>query len=321
MPASDSFHWPVPAGERGGSDGRGAFVRDPYQSRQRPYPERRARLDPVVHGRGDRCPLLDREQVGAFESDGFLGLDRVFDTSRVAAWREEAERLRRDPDLAGRAEVITEPGSGVVRSIFRIHDISPVFSELARDPLLLETARFILGGDVYIHQSRLNYKPAFKGREFYWHSDFETSHVEDGMPRMRAVSVSVTLSENSHLNGPLMLIPGSHKTYISCVGRTPDQHYKTSLKQQEYGVPDETSVAEMARAGGVMAPTGRAGSVVIFDCNTMHGSNSNITPFPRTNAFFVYNACGNALVEPYGERDARPEFIAGRNFTPFRSAN
>ena len=52
-------------------------------------------------------------------------------------------------------------------------------------------AEQILGSQVYIHQSRVNLKPGFKGKEFYWHSDFETWHIEDGMPRMRALSCSI----------------------------------------------------------------------------------------------------------------------------------
>src|SRR3546814_12915217 len=60
------------------------------------------------------------------------------------------------------------------------------------------------------------------------------------------------------------------------------------------------------------APTGNAGTVIIFDCNAMHGSNGNITPFPRANAFIVYNAVSNRLVAPYGPESPRPEFIAAR---------
>lgn len=63
-------------------------------------------------------------------------------------------------------------------------------------PRLLDIAQFLLDDEVYIHQSRLNYKPGFRGKEFYWHSDFETWHVEDGMPRLRALSISITLTEN-----------------------------------------------------------------------------------------------------------------------------
>src|SRR5690606_15131011 len=180
------------------------------------------------------------------------------------------------------------------------------------DERLAGVASFLLNDEVYVHQSRLNYKPGFKGKEFYWHSDFETWHTEDGMPRMRALSMSVRLAENTPNNGPLMVIPGSHKTHVTCVGETPDDHYRQSLKKQEYGVPDEMSLADLAHEHGIVAPTGKPGTVIVFDCNTMHGSNGNITPFPRSNAFLVYNAVSNALAAPFGVEKPRPEFIAAR---------
>ena len=173
-------------------------------------------------------------------------------------------------------------------------------------------ARQILGSEVYVHQSRVNLKPGFDGKEFYWHSDFETWHVEDGMPRMRALSASIALTHNHPFNGPLMLIPGSHKTFIPCVGKTPDEHYRQSLKKQEYGVPDQASLKRLTDRGGIVAPTGPAGSVLFFDCNTMHGSNSNISPFARSNVFFVYNSVENALTEPHCGLKPRPEHIATR---------
>jgi ectoine hydroxylase len=187
-----------------------------------------------------------------------------------------------------------------------------MFGRLASDARLVNIARQILGDEVYIHQSRLNLKPGFLGKEFYWHSDFETWHVEDGMPRMRAVSCTILLTENNEFNGPLMLIPGSHKHYISCVGETPSDHYKQSLQKQEYGVPDPTSLEFLVERGGIQAPKGPAGSVVLFDCNTMHGSNSNISPYPRSNLFVVYNSLENALGKPRFGLNPRPEYIATR---------
>ena len=134
------------------------------------------------------------------------------------------------------------------------------------------------------------------------------------MPRMRALSMSVLLAANTSNNGPLMLIPGSHRKFLTCVGETPDNHYLSSLKKQEYGVPDEDSLSELVQAHGIVAPTGDPGTVVIFDCNVMHGSNGNITPLPRANAFIVYNAMSNRLVEPFGGLAPRPPFIASREF-------
>ncbi|HSG54999.1 MAG TPA: phytanoyl-CoA dioxygenase family protein, partial [Paracoccaceae bacterium] len=145
---------------------------------------------------------------------------------------------------------------------------------------------------------------------------FETWHTEDGMPYMRALSMSVLLAENTPENGPLMVIPGSHRNFITCVGETPDDHYRSSLKKQEYGVPDEWHLAKLAHDHGIVAPIGKPGTVILFDCNTMHGSNGNITPFPRSNAFMVYNAVSNRLVRPFGAPKPRPEFIAARQVEP-----
>jgi len=276
-----------------------------------------ARQDPVVYGDGRYAEALTPAQVADYERDGFILLEDLFPQAEVAALLAEVERMTHDPSITGRDEAITEPGSDAVRSIFRVHELSPVLDRLARDPRLIHVARQILGSEVYIHQSRANLKPGFKGKEFYWHSDFETWHVEDGMPAMRALSCSVLLTDNNACNGPLMLIPGSQRQFISCVGRTPDNHYKQSLKKQEYGVPDPVSLQLLAEQGGIRAMTARAGSVVFFDCNTMHGSNGNISPWPRANVFMVYNSVENALNPPKYGLQPRPEHIAARrSFEP-----
>jgi len=287
-------------------------LKDIYPSRHAAMAEFSPRLDPVVHSEWNEAAPIGAQQAEQFERDGYLVLEDMFSDEEVAFLQAEAGKLLADPAALEAETVITEPGSREVRSIFAIHAQSRVLARLAADERLAGVARFLLGDEVYIHQSRLNYKPGFQGREFYWHSDFETWHVEDGMPRMRALSMSVLLAENTPHNGPLMLIPGSHRAFLTCVGETPEDHYRTSLKKQEYGVPDEDSLAELAHRHGIVAPTGKPGSVVIFDCNVMHGSNGNITPFPRANAFLVYNAVSNRLAAPFGVERPRPEFVATR---------
>lgn len=287
-------------------------MKDLYPSRHATVAEFLPRHDPVVHGDWDDAAPISREQAEHFDRDGYLVLENVFSDAEVTYLQREAGALLGDPDALEEETVITEPGGKEVRSIFRIHAQSRMIERLAADARLAGVARFLLNDDVYMHQSRLNYKPGFQGKEFYWHSDFETWHVEDGMPRMRALSMSVLLAENTPHNGPLMLIPGSHRQFLTCVGETPKDHYRQSLKRQEYGVPDEDSLAELAHRFGIVAPTGKPGSVVIFDCNIMHGSNGNITPFPRANAFLVYNAVSNRLEAPFGVDRPRPAFIAAR---------
>lgn len=292
-------------------------VTDMYASRTDRMSAIIARQDPVIYNGGTYATALDAQQVSSYERNGFLLIEDLFNPQEVEKLLAEVERMRNDPAIVGLDEAITEPGSEAVRSIFRVHQLSSMVSDLARDPRVINVARQILGSEVYIHQSRANMKPGFKGKEFYWHSDFETWHVEDGMPRMRALSCSILLTDNNACNGPLMLVPGSHQQFISCQGVTPDDHYKKSLKKQEYGVPDSLSLQLLVEQGGIEPMIAKAGSVVFFDCNTMHGSAGNISPWPRANVFMVYNSVENVLGDPKYGLKPRPEHIATRaSFEP-----
>ncbi|WP_219339102.1 ectoine hydroxylase [Tepidicella baoligensis] len=274
------------------------------------------RLDPVVWGRAEDGPLSEME-LNFYTDNGYLHFEDLLTPAEVESCLQELQRLRADESVKSADEAVIEPGSGELRSLFAVHRSSEVLRRLANHPKLVAVARQLLGSEVYIHQSRINYKGGFRGKEFYWHSDFETWHVEDGIPNMRMVSCSIALTPNTPYNGPLMIIPGSHQRYVSCVGATPENHYKASLKQQEIGVPDDVSLTQLVQDFGITAPIGPAGSVTFFECNVMHGSNSNITPLPRSNVFMVFNSVHNTPVDPYCGLAPRPPFIAEReDFTP-----
>lgn len=288
--------------------------KDLYPSRVKSRPEILKRHDPVVYpGYEDQGPLT-REQLDFYEKNGYLFLETFFEDGEIAGYREELQRIRSQSRGSDVPEVIKEPDSDEVRSVFAVHRDYEVFRGLSRHDKLVAAVRQILGSDVYIHQSRINFKPGFTGKEFYWHSDFETWHVEDGMPRMRALSCSIALEPNYPYNGPLMVIPGSHKKFIACVGEAPDDNYKHSLRKQVYGTPDDESMKQLVEESGIEMPTGGIGSILLFDCNIMHGSNSNITPYPRSNIFMVFNSVENALAEPFSGKKPRPEYIAHREY-------
>lgn len=283
---------------------------DPYESRTRAEPEIAERCDPVVWTPEAAGPLA-RDQIAQYARQGFLVLPKLFSAAEVSALLAEMERLAAAADRT-RDDVIVEPESNAVRSLFRLHRDCAAITAVAADSRLAGAARQLLGGDVYIHQSRVNFKPAFEGKAFPWHSDFETWHVEDGMPRMRAVSMSLLLTRNTEHNGPLMVMPHSHVRYVRCVGETPRDHFKQSLRKQTYGVPDRESLARLAAEHEIVSCTGEAGTVVMFDCNLMHGSTANITPLARHNVFLCYNSVDNQLVAPFGGQPARPLFLAER---------
>ncbi|WP_127575430.1 ectoine hydroxylase [Paenibacillus barengoltzii] len=288
------------------------LTKDVYPSRMDTDPQWLPRQDLVVYSEWSSESPIRKEQVEFYQKNGYLFLESFFAEEELQGYQEEARRLQESSRGLKADEIIREPGGDEVRSIFAVHRSQPVFRELSQHPRLLAIIEFLLGSSVYIHQSRINYKPGFTGKEFYWHSDFETWHVEDGMPRMRALSCSIALEDNYAFNGPLMVLPGSQHIFVPCIGQTPDDHYKESLRKQQYGVPDHKSLTEMVKRFGIDTPVGPAGSILLFDCNIMHGSNSNITPYPRSNIFMVYNSVENKVVQPYSGQNPRPEFIATR---------
>ncbi|MFC8825768.1 ectoine hydroxylase [Streptomyces sp. NPDC057137] len=276
------------------------------------------RQDPVVWSPPGTPGPVDAAGLAGLERDGFLTVDQLIRPDEVSLYRDELDRLITDPAVRDDDRSIIEPKSRDVRSVFEVHKLSEIFAGLVRDERVVGRARQILGSDVYVHQSRINVKPGFGASGFYWHSDFETWHAEDGLPNMRTVSVSIALTENYDTNGGLMIMPGSHKTFLGCAGETPKDNYKQSLKMQDAGTPSDEALTGFAEQHGIKLFTGKAGAATWFDCNCMHGSGDNITPFPRSNVFIVFNSVENTAVEPFAAPAPRPSFIGSRDFTPVR---
>ncbi|MEV8366044.1 ectoine hydroxylase [Streptomyces niveus] len=276
------------------------------------------RQDPVVWSPPGTPGPVDAADLQGLERNGFLTVDQLISPDEVVLYRDELDRLINDPAVRADERSIIEPKSQDVRSVFEVHKLSEIFAGLVRDERVVGRARQILGSDVYVHQSRINVKPGFGASGFYWHSDFETWHAEDGLPNMRTISVSIALTENYDTNGGLMIMPGSHKTFLGCAGETPKDNYKQSLKMQDAGTPSDEALTGFAGEHGIKLFTGKAGAATWFDCNCMHGSGDNITPFPRSNVFIVFNSVENAAVAPFAAPAPRPSFIGSRDFTPVR---
>jgi ectoine hydroxylase len=274
------------------------------------------RTDPVIYGEAEGEFSLSDAEAAYFESNGFIVFPEFFSQEEIETFNRAFEELKADKKLSKKDEYITEPGSDELRSIFSQHLFSPVFEKLSKDRRILDKVEQILGSRAYIHHSRINIKPAYKGKSFPWHSDFETWHAEDGLPRCRNVTAWVMLSDNTQFNGPLYLIPGSHKTFVACAGETPENNYKESLKNQRYGVPSLEAIEALTAESELAAALGKAGTLVFHDGNIMHGSPDNISPDPRTNAFFVYNSVENTPVKPFAAKERRAPFLSLDDHAP-----
>ena len=293
-------------------------IEDRYRTRVSDTPEFIERTEPTVWGGESSAGMFGAQELAAHARDGFVQVPGLLAPEEVAGYQAELDRLATDPDVRSDDRCIVEKASDEVRSVFEVHKLSDAIARIAADERVVGRARQILGSDVYIHQSRINYKPGFEGGGFYWHSDFETWHAEDGMPLPRAVSCSISLTDNHPYNGSLMIMPGSQKTFVSCVGHTPEENFRSSLTEQEIGTPDHDSVSAMADRHGIAMMTGKAGSATFFDSNCMHGSGDNITPYSRSNIFLVFNSVQNPCTAPYYAPTRRPDYIGARDFRPVR---
>jgi ectoine hydroxylase len=102
-----------------------------------------------------------------------------------------------------------------------------------------------------------------------------------------------------------MFIPKSHR-----LGKLKAGHDVTTTSYPLWTIDNET-ITRLVEEGGIVAPKGPAGSILLFHGNLVHASGSNLTPWSRWIVYLSLNRCDNAI-----RRFKRPGYIANRNFTP-----
>lgn len=246
---------------------------------------------------------LTAEQIRTFDEDGYLFLPDCFTEEEVSLLRAEAERIYRED----RQEVWREK-SGAPRTAFAAHTYNEAFRRLGAHPRLVEPVEQLFGEPLYMHQFKINAKAPFDGELWQWHQDYGVWARDDGMPEPRAMNISVFLDEVMPFNGPLMFIPKSHKSGVLAA------EYDRQTTSYPIWTLDHDTITRLAAEGGIVAPTGKPGSVLMFHGNLVHASPPNITPYPRKIVYLTLCAVSNHIT-----KFTRPEWIAHRDFTPIEA--
>lgn len=227
--------------------------------------------------------LTEYEEVGHIFRPGLLSADDV------ATINDECDRIVADADRPG---LVLEKDGRTLRSVFNPHLYSDVLRRLVRHPRLLGTVEDLLREPVYVFQLVVNNKAPFNGDVWYWHQDYPTYRADDHIAECRMVNALIFLDEVTQFNGPLMVVPGSHRME----SEWPDESTQnTSYKIRYSG----TGMIEAeVRRGGIVAPTGPAGSVMFMHPNVLHASGSNLSPWRRRLISLTYNALSNKATAP-----------------------
>jgi ectoine hydroxylase len=246
---------------------------------------------------------LTQEQILQFEEQGFLFFPQLFLPEEVKVLADEVPRLY----AQNRPENVREKGSDAVRTNFAAHMYSLPFAKLARHPRMVEPIVRLFGEEVYMHQFKINGKMAFDGDVWQWHQDYGTWKNDDLMPEPRAMNVAIFLDEVNEFNGPLMLIPGSHRRGVI------EARHDTSTTSYPLWTIDHETIAKLVGRGGIVAPKGPPGSMILFHSCLVHASSSNLSPWNRVSVYLSLCAVSNHI-----RRFKRPEYIAHRDFAPLR---
>ncbi len=246
---------------------------------------------------------LDQTQLDAFDRDGYLFFPALFRPGEIKTLLDEVPSLY----AQRRPENVREKTGDVVRTNFAAHLYSAPFARLARHPRMVEPVKQVFGEDVYMHQFKINGKQAFDGDVWQWHQDYGTWKNDDQMPEARAMNVAIFLDEVNEFNGPLMFIPGSHKLGVL------DAEHDTSTTSYPLWTINNESIKKLVERGGIVAPKGPAGSMILFHGCLVHASTSNLSPWNRVSVYLSLCAVSNHI-----QRFKRPDYIAHRDFAPIQ---
>ncbi|MEL7542342.1 MAG: phytanoyl-CoA dioxygenase family protein [Pseudomonadota bacterium] len=225
-------------------------------------------------------PVLDHASLNAtYVRDGFLVVEDMFSGDQLEAMRSVTARFVADAVADAidddRFDVFTGKDDG--RELRRIVDpeaVSPVYDAAMRHEPLVDLVQTLLGGTVRFDHGKLNFKPPSGGAAVEWHQDWAFyPQTNDDM-----LAVGVMIEDCTIENGPLMVVPGSHRGEI--FDHHQDGVFVGGINAEHLGSVIENAVP-------VIAP---AGSISIHHVRTLHGSTPNRSASNRPLLLFNYVA-------------------------------
>ena len=216
------------------------------------------------------------EQSRFYAENGYLMIEDAVSPEALDAMRRVShEFIERSREVSQSDEVFDldeghGPDSPKLTRVKLPHRQHPVFAEVLRSEGMKEHFRSFLGPNVVLQTSKLNTKAPGGGAAVEWHQDWAFyPHTNDDM-----LAFGIMLEDVAEENGPLMVIPGSHRGPL--------------LSHHQGGVfcgavdPDDPDF-HFDRA---VALTGRAGSMSVHHARTLHGSAPNRSDRARLILFF-----------------------------------
>ena len=231
--------------------------------------------------------VLAEEQVERFHRDGWLHLEGALSEEVLRelrgefdAWVEESRSYTEPYGLTydGRPRFDLQPGHSAERPALRRiaspTELSDAYLRAMRSSAAVDAAAQLIGPNLEFNHAKVNSKLPGAATEVGFHQDilFE-AHTNDDM-----LAVLYFLDEVTLENGPLEVVPGSHRGPLY-------EHWHDGVFTGAVG----PEVVEMARAEAIPC-IGPAGSACLMHGRLLHGSGPNLSDRPRTLFISAYRS-------------------------------
>lgn len=249
-----------------------------------------------------------------YRDEGFFVRESVFDAEDIATLRGAAERVAAEAARASntKAELVVRAiapqsddyridgnryveaadatvqfehseGSRTIRVIEPFHHLDSVFEAFIEDPRLIVPLCGVLEADrIALWTDKINLKRPREGSGFRWHQDSPYwSHACrhcDQLP-----NVMITLDDADRDNGCFRLVPGSHRKGF-LPGLDDGSALGPLFTDPKYFDESAQWLAEVP-----------AGSIVVFDAHTVHGSEPNNSDRARRAIILTYQPADNPM--------------------------
>ena len=225
---------------------------------------------------------LSGDQITFYREQGYLTVPDALDLGRVerlssivAQWTIDASGVS-ESDVFFDLEDSHQASDPRVRRFKRPVRNHPEFNALARSDAVLDLISPLIGDAIRISptDNKINIKAPEYGAAVEWHQDWAFyPYTNDDL-----LAIGVALDDCAEENGPLMVIPGSHK------GPVHDHHTNGVFCG---AIDPATPGIDFSQA---VPLTGRRGTMTIHHARTIHGSALNTSANPRRLLLIMFAA-------------------------------
>ncbi len=220
--------------------------------------------------------MLSDDQKAFYAENGYLLVENVVTPAQLDRLREITYRYIEESRKVTESNDVydLDVGHGAAQPrLTRVklpHKLDPYFWNILTDSGMTEVLADLLGPDTTLLTSKLNTKAPGGGAAVEWHQDWAFyPHTNDDL-----LAFGLMLEDVDRENGPLMVVPGSHRGPVLC-------HHANGVFCG--AIDPEDPLFETER---IVTLTGKAGSMTVHHARLLHGSAPNTSDRNRMILFY-----------------------------------